>query len=966
MPLTFQQIPLTFGQGLDTKTDRFQLAPGKLATLVNGVFNKGGAIELRNGYQQLPNIIRQTGGPITSCEATAVFGQELVLFDGSSLYSYSPTEQEWSLRGEAVGVIPTTHNIVRGLATQYDPDVAYSAGLECYTWTDSRGGVWYSLIDSTTRTALASEVQIDPTGTRSKVISVAGRFVVIWITSGGLLEAARIDPGNPQTPNLQFLPATLAASAPCFDVCVNGQNVIVANSSGTTSAQVTVLSPGLATLAQRTYSLSGQPSMVSVVSYGLGGQSVWLVSALASKLTVWTDSTTLGMPATFDVAISGVTRIGGAYFYGTAPTYAYEQSGVVGLMQNWTGSTIMRGLSLAGKPFSVSNGRVFVPCATSSALQASYVLLRDDGAIASRESATVGGGARSSTGPTLSETPQVSSVSFLCAQGRKGQVQSNAGNLFSSVGVVGTYWDFSDSNSLRSSSLGQQLIITGGVIRSYDGKNINEHGFLLYPEGISSSPSAGGAILDGQYEWSFVYRWTDSQGQIHESAPSVPVVLTLSYSNLGKVVFTVPTLRLTEKSNVQIIAFRTPPASAGDTTFYKFATVANSISVDSVTITDDNSGWSTSNEFLYTTGNVLENMAPPAAGLITTYRGRVFLSASDDPNTLWFSKSVVPGSPVQFNNSLFVQLDARGGDIGALAVLDNQVLIFKDLSAIYSLVGAGPDNTGQNNDYTDPAIVATDVGCSDSGSPVTTPMGVIFQTSKGVYLYDRTAQVSYIGSPVDDYKLQTVTEATIVPGASEVRFSCADFPALVYNYLFGQWSTFSYRSVDAGIWNGAHFYATADGSVFVETPGHYLDGATPVQLTIETGWLSFSGLQGFQRIREAYLLGDYRGPHTVSVALAYNFVPAYSPPTVIDAGATLGNKIYGTQGVYGTNGVYGGSYQLEQFRIRPTVQRCESLKMQIIITPSSDNQGAALSGLSFLAGTKGRHRPLAPAKQWGA
>jgi hypothetical protein len=53
MSLDFQKIPIVFGQGLDTKTDRKMVLPGKLIQLENGVFKNAQSISKRYGYDML-------------------------------------------------------------------------------------------------------------------------------------------------------------------------------------------------------------------------------------------------------------------------------------------------------------------------------------------------------------------------------------------------------------------------------------------------------------------------------------------------------------------------------------------------------------------------------------------------------------------------------------------------------------------------------------------------------------------------------------------------------------------------------------------------------------------------------------------------------------------------------------------------------------------------------------------------
>ena len=53
-------IPINFAQGLDLKSDPFQVQPGKMLALKNAVFTKAGRLTKRNGYKPLASLPRPT------------------------------------------------------------------------------------------------------------------------------------------------------------------------------------------------------------------------------------------------------------------------------------------------------------------------------------------------------------------------------------------------------------------------------------------------------------------------------------------------------------------------------------------------------------------------------------------------------------------------------------------------------------------------------------------------------------------------------------------------------------------------------------------------------------------------------------------------------------------------------------------------------------------------------------------
>jgi hypothetical protein len=67
----------------------------------------------------------------------------------------------------------------------------------------------------------------------------------------------------------------------------------------------------------------------------------------------------------------------------------------------------------------------------------------------------------------------------------------------------------------------------------------------------------GSTTNEDAYYYQVIYQWTDSQGNIINSAPSVPVgVSTTGNGNTGSITLQIPTLRLSYKSNVKILIYR--------------------------------------------------------------------------------------------------------------------------------------------------------------------------------------------------------------------------------------------------------------------------------------------------------------------------------------------------------------------------------------------------------------------------
>jgi len=437
---------------------------------------------------------------------------------------------------------------------------------------------------------------------------------------------------------------------------------------------------------------------------------------------------------------------------------------------------------------------------------------------------------------------------------------------------------------------------------------------------------------------------------------------TIQIVDTGSATLTIPTLRLTQKKApirgpVVIQVYRT----ADDQTIgYLISSITapllNDTTIDTVTFVDTQNDYAIiGNPTLYTTGGVIENIAAPACSYIATYQDRIILQPSENPNQWLYSKQNIPGAPVEFTDSFVNNVDQFGGDLITFIKMDSELILFKETLPYY-ITGVGPDSTGNQNDFSAPQAISADVGCIDKNSLVLTPGGVLFKSLKGIYLLGRGLQVSYVGADVEAYNSNHVISANLIEGTQQVRFCLDNGIALVYDYYVQQWSVFTnIQAVDSIIFQSQLTYLTSVGLVLQETPGKFTDNGEFIKLKLTTSWLSFTGLQGFQRVYKLLFLGDYFNPHNVSIYAAYDFNPFQVQQNVIAAGALLSSPNYGNDAYYGQTTPYGGVPQIEQFRVDLSRQKCEALQITIEDQQlgASFGENLALSAFGFEVGTKG-------------
>lgn len=570
--------------------------------------------------------------------------------------------------------------------------------------------------------------------------------------------------------------------------------------------------------------------------------------------------------------------------------------------------------------------------------------------------------------------------------------------VYSQTGInLGTFTI--GTENVNSVGIGGNLLITGGFLWSYDGYLPVEQNFFLFPDNVEATWSATGGSMAAQpngstntnaYYYQVVYEWTDNQGNAYRSAPSIPVAVTTTGSgSAGSIAVNVPTLRLTYKTAnpVKIVIYRW---SVQNQIYYQVTSLTaptlNATTSDSISFTDTLADASIiGNNIIYTNGNVVPDINAPASNIFTLFDTRFWLVDAEDKNLLWFSKQVIEATPVEMSDFFTFYIAptqaAQGstGPITALAPLDDKLIIFKN-NAIYYINGTGPDNTGANNQYSQPVFITSTVGCSNPKSIVFLPMGLMFQSEKGIWLLSRSLETTYIGAPVEDFNASVVQSAVNVPETNQVRFTLDTGQTLMYDYFVSQWGTFvGVPAISSCIFEGLHTFLNSYGVVYQESAGSYLDGSNPVLLGLTTGWLNLAGLQGYQRAYFFYLLGQYITPFKLqcSVAYDYNSGPSqsnliaptnYSPPY----GGATPNPGDGTDSAdpYGQGSLYGGPSNVFNWRIFLTKQRCQAFQITIQEVYDASygvtaGAGLTLSGINLVFGVKKGFKPISSANSIG-
>lgn len=998
MPLQQQLVPISFGEfGLNTKPDPKQLIRGlgavnsnsplsaQLRVAKNVVYETLYELRKRNGYDNVA-LFDVQGTTITDLKALSKFKKELVLLSDTELYALSNTYDRLQEKGSLYNVQPQSTPIVQD-GNDYDSnDILYLEGLYVSSFHNNiTDKIYYTIIDSTTNTVLASNILVD-SGQFAR-ISYIGNTVFIVYASGTNLYMKYVNVTSPTVLSSRItISALLDNAAPTVDTWASGNRFFVAYNS-TNANKVQIVPVFIGGVLGSSTSISSSDASNAIDLYVDSQQRVCVLYANTTKISLsifnYTLTTALLGNTTIDTvadinSCNIIRRLSGDY------KILYEIKDALEPINSFvdvvyctlagvrtTPAVFVSGVGLYAKQFYMDD-QIYGVFVLDTELQSSYFVMDDSAHIVSKMANGVAGGILN-TGVT-GHSYVISDTQILTSTQIKTRNATDSGTFFSLLGIMATLLNFAPSTRNVSAQLGDNLHIGGGFLQMYDGTAVVEHGFHYYPEIITAGATTtiGGFMSDGNYGYKALYSWIDAYGQQHRSAPT-PNVLNVTLSggtSTQTQAVQVPTLRLTAKLNVTIELYRT---ENNGTTYYKVNPVAtptfNNKAVNFVTIVDTLSDSDLiSRETLYTTGGELDNIAAPAAQIVATHTAssRIILLGLENENTLQFSKIQNTGQPVTFSDQYTVPIDPVGGKLTMGISMDEKFVIFEE-DALFYVSGTGPNNNGEQNDFTEPQLLSNDVGCTNPQSVVLTPVGIMFKSRKGIYLLGRDLSLTYIGQQVEKFNSQTISSAKIVGELNQVRFTCSDGEALVYNYHLARWATFdNHTALSSEVLGNEYYYIRQDGTLFKENRESFLDNGSPINIDVVLGWLSFGGLQGFGRVYSVYVLGEFFSPHMLNASFAYDFNEVFTEEITINPLDFVSNVRYGDSSPYGSESPEGGSGNVYQMRIDLTKQKCESFQLRLHDIGSNTGEGLSLSAVTLLVGVIPGPNRITAGKKYGS
>lgn len=585
-----QSVDISFGKGINTKVDPWRIPIGQFDELNNMVFTTGERLTKRNGYGQLTALPE-------SATFLTTFNKNLTAI-GTSLQAYSQSTNKWVNKGTLQPAKLEVLPLIRSNTNQSQLDTAISDnGLICTVYTDqvptslSTKRYMYAIANSITGQNVVSPTAIPGlTGTVTgspRVFVLGAYFVIVFtnvITAVSHLQYIAVSINNPTivTTNVDIASSYISSPRLSWDGVVTNNSLYVAydTTSGGQSIQMRYLTHTLTLSSAVTYSNAGRvtATIMSVTAdesgsspiiwaaYYNSGSSTGYAFAVDTNLNkIISTPAQIITTGTIDnlatIAANGILTI----FYEVDNNYGYDsslpthyiskitctQAGVVG-----SPSILVRSVGLASKAFIV-NGLYYFIAAYQSTYQPTYFLINGSGQVVSRFAYSNGGGYCPVGLPSVTVNDNIAQVGylfkdFITSQNTSTTESISKSNIYSQTGLNLISFTIGTSNVVPA-EIAQTLNLSGGFLWEYDGYIPVEQNFFLWPDNVEGTPhNTGGSMVAQEYQYQVVYTWTNNQGNVEFSSPSIPLIVDMSTNNHS---FTqpsalVPTADLTTGSKV--------------------------------------------------------------------------------------------------------------------------------------------------------------------------------------------------------------------------------------------------------------------------------------------------------------------------------------------------------------------------------------------------------------------------------
>lgn len=986
-----QLLEFPFSRGLNQQSDARLINAPELVRAVNFEFDEVGGLRLRHPFASIGTGIFG-GGTISNIRQIYAYGAELIAFTSTALYSWSSQRSAWVLKGTHLAVKNAELPVFVNTGDQVDCDRAELSGTAVYCWSEVVLGateVFVAARDTSTGAVLLTPTDVAP-GQHPRVVALGTTIVLFYESGTGALVARTVSPTTLAVSNSTTILAAASFNT-YYDVekIPGSDNAILAcRRDVTTSYEILKVSSALGVTASTKARTCDGPIAITCSTDGNYAQIArGNGSNIQGDLVAISNLADVNTAQALGSGTSTINQITAAFSDTTncrvfwhsneatgATAYQFETNTVTVANVIGTETRLAYRVGVASRAFAY-NGEVYVwtvfagassfsganPASWFAQLQNTYFLYRADGHLVTKAAwQRAGGLATNGLLPGVALTSGSTSFTFCGGERRVTPIGDPAiGQLgYADRGPRDITITFDSNEARRCARSGETLYIAGGLPLQYDGRELVELGFPIYPWYFGAIEVGAGNLTDAVYTLKVGWRYPNAKGESERSTSATAGQVTIASGPNGIEIPTgsFPPLHTTRKSGVVVEVWRTAGNADRDAPFHLVTSSdpaatsnPNRYVLNDATATGNSTFDDEYADATLTTkqphpenGAVLENMAPPSATIIAATSERVFLAGiAGAPRMVAYSKLRGVGELATFHESNAVMIPEAGGDITGLA-FNGETLVVLCETALYALDGEGFGNVGNTDGSQNYRVrqLPADVGAVSQEACASTPAGVLFKSLKGWCLLNRGWSIDYIGGGVCDYDSDTVVAVHVVEAQQQVRCLTTS-RMLVFDYTEGavlKWGEWSISDgVHACIWNGTYHYASSSAVKAEQSTYDAADYAGDVEVLVHLG-----ALQGFARLYRILILGEYRSAHSSRVRVGgYTEDSYFDDETWTPSPTTVGGEM--------------------QFQHGPSRQQLQVVRIRIT-SSTTTGEKLKLSAISLEVGLKAgafRHLPAA-------
>lgn len=908
-------IPIPVNSGQRDDIDSKLLPDGLFKQVSNGRFRKTGELGVRYGFTAL-TMLDTAGATVKALDvvshndALLAFGTTVSAATGpEKVFTFLDDVTKW--KGEDTGTRPRAFPAISELEQVFRPpfvktdeaqlyDVAYAAGLVavCFEGHATEGNVYVHIFDPDTGAVVLS--QTVASRSRPRVAASGSTFVFAYLNGSANVVASTFVAGTS---------SALSAETTLHSTAVTSDAIDLVGVSGASEVALVAVSSGTATIRRFNLSLVQQAS----------GTSTRTDITFASLVSVSGGRTTLAY-----------VRSGGAYEAQSFTTSSLASA--VGATALFGGSTGTRPPGIVRKNSTQLVIVASIPDTIDSQLKSdlrtettlALVTANTFREVSSQSKPFVsadgqfvgvispyGEGALTGFGGIFDVE---NGRGFECSVNRGTHVDALATWLGSvATDGAGKFWGVFPVTDLncanmpivyqwramssarrQTASLGGLLYIAGGYVGIWDGVRLVEAGFPDSPIILSATPSNGAGAMTplALYVYAVAFDYYDKEGNRHLSPVSddFPVTMGAADDTVTLVVSTPHSIRVAQGGDqaAKLIVYRTKAAPDRVKRRSVFAFPTASTFAASVSVIDLASDTEISTqEVIYTQGarSTLSGSLQHEAAFPCQYlsAGRDRISSAGLPNQSegQRSKRFFPSEPIEWSNRVSHRYIVRGRTSAVWSLDDVECIATRD--EVFTVSGPGPDDNN-NGEFDSPrALPGNKVGCIRADSVLVTAGGVWFQASPDrLYMQPRGGgEAQWLSQPVRD----TLAAFPVIVGAAVCSlddtavWACnntggTDGRLVVLDLRNGAW----YVDTLSEIGGAAPIQAICEHQgrlhVVVANVVYRQDNTFPatafIPLTIITGSIAPSGIEGWNRLKSVVTTGKFRARHQAEVTVSFD------------------------------------------------------------------------------------------------